>query len=124
MNRHLFWAAVLLLLWPASARAEQDFYGIQMRNDVWAQNLVWQGPPGDPKDLIDGPVLSHGLRGEASLKEVGDERIDFRVTIFNDSGKPVPTDPTLRDFIVYTRDGKKYPLIDKEDSAPTYIDPK
>src|SRR3989338_5863507 len=117
------WALSLALLFPVSAYAEQDFYGIHMKNEVWARNLVLKQGEADPQELWQGPVLNHAVRGEASLKEITEKHLDFKVTVFNDSDVPVQADPNLRDFIVYTRDGRKFPLIDEDEDSPTLIDP-
>lgn len=107
--------AALFLLTAASASAEQDFYGIQMKNERWAKNLVWNAAPAaDPADLLEGPVLSHDVTAEASLKEITDGRIDFRVTIFNGTPVTISTDYHFRDFYITARDGRKYPLIDNQ----------
>ncbi len=115
-------AALFLLLVSGTAWAEQDFYGIQFADEDWARALVFNAayPEAPPAE---GPVLSHALHAEASLKEVEDRHIAFHLTVFNDSSLQIPTDVRYRDFFVYTRDGKKYPLIDTEEDLPPFIDP-
>lgn len=106
-----------LLLLSTVCCAEQDFYGIQMKNELWAQNLVLgTGPQADPKDLNAGPILSHQIHAEASLKPLTDNRLDFQVNVINDSRMPIVSDYRYRDFFIYTRDGSKYSLIDGEDN--------
>ena len=125
-NRSLALLSALFLLTAASASAEQDFYGIQMKNERWAKNLVWNAAPAaNQADLLEGPVLSHDITAEASLKEIADERIDFRVTVFNGSFVPISTDYHFRDFFITARDGRKYPLIDSQTrSELDIIEPK
>lgn len=112
------------LLLTSAAYAEQDFYGIQMKNEDWARNLMLgKGPQADPDDLLSGPILSHAVHGEAFLKPVGNGRLDFGVTVFNGSDLPIPADYDLRDFFFYTKDGKKYPLLDTDEDSALSIEP-
>jgi hypothetical protein len=114
-KRCLLLSAVLLLS-AAAALAEQDFYGIQMKNDRWAKKLVWKtGPEANQADLLEGPILSHDVTAEASLKEIPDGLIDFRVTVFNATKSPISTEFDFRDFYITTRNGRQYPLIDRQD---------
>ena len=116
--------ALFFILISGGAQAEQDFYGIQMKDEAWARALVLnQGSP-NTADLFEGPVVNHAIHAEASLKEVADRRIHFLLTVFNDSSAQVPIDYHLRDFQVYTREGKKYSLIDTEEDLPAFIDPR
>ncbi len=126
MKFNAFHVFPIILLLSTSCRAEQDFYGIQIKNDAWAKNLVLgMNLAVDPKDLQEGPVLDHAIHAEASLKPIGNERIDFRVNVINDSTTPVSSNYEERDFFIYTKDGHKYPLIDtEEDSRLSSIEPK
>ena len=124
MKNRVLWLSALFILISASAWAEQDFYGIQIKSEEWAKALVLNSGNPDPNDLLDGPVLSHAVHAEASLKEVAERHINFRLTVFNDSEQPIAVEYHLRDFLVYTRDGKKYSLIDTEEDLPTMIDPR
>ena len=126
MKNSVFCVFSLLLLLPTACRAEQDFYGIQMKNELWAQNLVLgTGPTADSQDLTEGPVLNHAIHAEASLRAAGDERLDFRVNVVNDSASEISSDYRYRDFFIYTKDGRKYSLIDEnEDSRLNTVGPK
>jgi hypothetical protein len=107
-----------LLLLSTACFAEQDFYGIQMRNELWAKNLVLgEGPRANPEDLRGGPILNHKVRAEASLKPVADGHLDFQVNVINESIFPISSDYRYRDFFIYTDDGRKYPLVDMEDDT-------
>ena len=76
-----------------------------MRNESWAQNLVLgDGPSADPRDLSEGPVLSHEVHAEASLKAAADDHLDFRVNVINDSSSEIESDYRYRDFFIYTKD--------------------
>ncbi len=116
----------LFLLSATHVWAEQDFYGIRMKSESWAKNLVWNaGPMANQNDLAKGPVLSHDITAEASLKEIEDERIDFKVTVFNGTPETLSTDFNFRDFYITTRSGQKYPLIDGQDQPElNRIEPK
>jgi len=124
MKNRALWLSALFILFSASAWAEQDFYGIQMRDEEWAKALVLNSGNPDPNDLLAGPVLNHLIHAEASLKEIADRHLSFRMTVFNDTNQIVPVDYHLRDFLVYTREGKKYSLIDIEEDLPSFIDPR
>jgi hypothetical protein len=120
-------AALLLaafLIFPSIAQAEQDFYGIQMRDEPWARKLVLNQPV-DPdfSDLAEGPILDQSVRGEAYLKEVNGKP-DFRLTVYNDSASPVSIDYRFRDFFIIMKDGRKFPLVDNEEDSPATLEPK
>jgi hypothetical protein len=124
MKKRSSWVFGVCLLVSTSAWAEQDFYGIQMLNEDWARELaLGQGPLADHEDLRDGPALSHAVRGEAFLKPLGQDRLDFSVTVYNDSGRAIASEYDLRDFFLYTSDGKKYPLLDTDEDSPLSIEP-
>lgn len=113
-----FHVVPLLVLLSTTCRAEQDFYGIQMKNELWAKNLVLgEVSNPNPEDLRQGPILNHALHAEASLKPVGDEHIDFRVNVINDTALVISSDYRYRDFFIYTKHGYRYPLIDTEDGS-------
>jgi hypothetical protein len=122
------WSRILpaLVLVCAPAWAEQDFYGVQMRDENWAKKLVLSvDAPTDANDLREGPVLDQAVRAEASLLQTADERLDFRVTVFNDSSSPISADYRFREFYIVARDGKRYPLIDSEETmVPETILPR
>ncbi len=126
MKMKAFYILSIFLFFSGTARAEQDFYGIQMKNELWAQNLVLgSGPSADPSDLAEGPVLSHAIHAEASLKPAGNDRLSFQVNVINDSGSEISSDYEYRDFFIYTKDGRKFPLIDEnQDPKLNTIGPK
>ncbi len=122
--RRSVYIAMFFVLVTGAAHAEQDFYGIQMKNEEWARALVLKRGNPDTADLLQGPILNHAIRAEASLKEVAERHIDFRVTVFNNTESPMAVDYNFRDFLVYTRDGKKYSLVDTEENIPSFIEPR
>ena len=126
MKNSVFYVFPALFLLSTACGAEQDFYGIQMKNELWAENLVLgTGPAADPRDLSEGPVLNHQIHAEASLKSMSDEHLDFRLNVINDSNSEISSDHQYRDFFIYTKDGRKYSLIDKnDDSRLNVIAPK
>ena len=116
--------SLLFILISAAAWAEQDFYGIQMKSEDWARALVLKEGSPNLAQLAEGPILNHAIHAEASLKEVDGRHINFRVTVFNDTELPVAVEYNFRDFLVYTRDGKKYSLVDTEEELPSFVEPR
>ncbi len=118
--------ALLFLMGAATGHAEQDFYGIEIQNEIWAKKLVWDQPisPNQP-EYNQIPIINHQITAEAALKEISDEKLDVRITINNEGSEAVSTDYHARDFFITTRDGRKYPLIDEDqNSDSSYIDAK
>jgi hypothetical protein len=110
------WLVALFLTVSVSARAEQDFYGIKMRNELWARNLALNiGPPADEQDLAEGSVLDASVFADAVLKNAGpSERMEFHVNVVNNSPQTISADYQYRDFFLHMKDGQKIPLIDHE----------
>ena len=118
MKISAFYVFPAIFLLSTAGYAEQDFYGIQMKNEFWAQNLVLgTGPAADPRDLSQGPVLNHRVHAEASLTSAANERLDFRVNVINGSDSEISSDYRYRDFFIYTKDGRRYSLIDENDDS-------
>ena len=110
-------AVLSLLLCASTALAEQDFYGIKMRNDLWARNLVLNaGPKADDKDLFQGPILDPTVFAEALVRPSGDHT-EFMLNVVNNSPQAIPTEYDARDYFLYLKNGKKIPLIDPEAQA-------
>ena len=110
-------AVLSLLFYASTALAEQDFYGIKMRNDLWARNLVLNaGPKADDKDLFQGPILDPAVFAEALVRPSGDHT-EFMLSVVNNSPQAIPTEYESRDYFLYLKTGKKIPLIDPEAQA-------
>ena len=126
MKINAFGVLPLFLLLSTVCCAEEDFYGIQMKNELWAKNLVLgMGPEADSQDLTKGQVLDHAVYAEASLKPAANGRINFHINVINNSAVPISSDSYRRDFFIYTKDGRKYPLLDEEDDPNLdLIEPK
>ena len=110
-------ALVFLCLFfaAASAGAEQDFYGIKMKNELWAKNLVLNvGPKADKKDLRQGPVLDREIFADARIEEAMPSRLNLRINVVNGSQETIDTPYKYRDYYIHTKDGKKIPLADPE----------
>ncbi len=124
MNKRWVWVSLVFLACSSSARAEQDFYGIQMRNEAWARYMVRQEKSEVyVDDLVEGPILSHVIHAEGSAKPLDEDKLDIRITVFNDSTKAIPAEYNLRDFYLYTSAGKKYSLVDTQEEI-VRIDPR
>ena len=115
----------LFLSLSVGAQAEQDFYGIKMKNELWAQNLVLNsGPKADVNDLYQGPVLDSSIFADAVIK-TGPERTEFKVNVVNNSTQAISANYEFRDYFLYMKDGKKIPLIDPETQWNLYsVEPK
>ena len=110
------WLAALFLTVSVSACAEQDFYGIKMRNELWARNLALNiGPQAEEQDLYEGSVLDPAVFADAVLKNASaSDHMEFHVNVVNNSPQDVSADYQYRDFFLHMKDGQKIPLIDPE----------
>ncbi len=124
--RKIAWTGAALLLLSASAFAEQDFYGIKIKNELWARNLVLSsGPKANKADLRQGPVSDASIYAEGVIRPVPPDKTDFRILVVNDSPKPLPVDYKFRDFFLILRNGQRIPLVDPDQQwALTQIAPK
>lgn len=108
--------SLVLLGVCASAWAEQDFYGIRMRNEAWARYMVLQEKSAIyVDDLLEGPILDHVVHAEGSAKPLEEGRLEFRITVFNDAGADLAAGYEDRDFFIVTKSGKKYSLVDTQE---------
>ena len=106
---------LLFLLISVRAYADQDFYGIKMKNELWAKNLVLGlGPKADQGVLRRGPVLDQAVFADAVIQNATARQLDFRVNLVNNSPAAINTDYQSRDYFIYTKNGGKIPLIDPE----------
>ena len=97
-----------LLFFPRNAWAGPDFYGVKMKSEDFARNVMLQENYVTPDFSNERPGTDKRVYALGYTSSFLGRGRGLSITVFNHSDKPIGTERLFRECVVLTNEGKRY----------------